>query len=209
MGAGSERERFEIRGLILSAEAAGEAHRRFRALTQERGILLCLRRVRRAAAQECATDLFDTAEMLLQPGGSGTFFIESYRPLCTRREIGSSYEALQYASKFSLFLQHNLREAVEAQAAFVLAQRVFDAFSHAAPETACAVFLKGLLFYARSEGYPVWEDWLKSLPPADQADICALAQNPCRAAQAGAPKWERLLQSLQFWLKHATEIYVD
>ena len=195
--------------LILKTAPAGESFLTLHALSAERGLFLCLKRVSTGKKKPgTQPDLFDTAEIQLQPAKSGnqTLFVQDYRLLCNRGNIGHSYNCLLQAANYATLLIRNATHMPDPEALFELAERTCDAFnSGKAPQI---VFLKGLYLLLQTEGFPLREDWLQGLPAKARKEACALVQNPIEEAPStkSLETCESITEDLSRWLQRETDV---
>lgn len=195
--------------LILKTAPSGESFLTLYALSAERGLFHCLKRVssgkRKPGTQP---DLFDTAEIQLQPAKNGnqTLFVQDYRVVCTRGNIGHSYSCLLQAANYATLLIRNATHMPDPEALFGLAERTCDAFnSGKAPQI---VFLKGLYLLLQTEGFPLREDWLQGLPNKSRIQACDLIQKPITETPSAQSleACEAITQDLSRWLLRKTDV---
>jgi hypothetical protein len=70
------------------------------------------------------------------------------------------------------------------------------------------VHLKSLYLFARDEGYPVKQEWLPSLGPADAATAAAVLNRRVGEQEAALAEVARIRASLEQYLAGNTEIRI-
>lgn len=149
--------------VILRVEPSSESFYKLDLLTKETGYILCLKRISKKSSAQIAPDLFDTADILLDPPRQGgARFIKEYHLLQRRSSIGQSYRTLQCASEFCTLIAKNAQHMAEPTLIYEIAERSLDAFAgKKAPEI---ISLKAHYILLKDEGYPVREFWWPQLP---------------------------------------------
>ena len=196
--------------LILKTTPSGESFLTVHALSANRGLFLCLKRVSSGKSKNNSVkpDLFDTADLQLEPAKSGnsTLFVKDYRLHHSRANIGRSYTSLLHASNCAAILVRNATQLPDPGALFDLAERTCDAFESG--KTPQIVFLKGLYLLLQTEGFPLREDWLQSLPAKARGHACTLIQNPVEEAPSAQclETCESITEDLCRWLQRETDV---
>jgi hypothetical protein len=193
---------------VIEKRPPTDAFQAFGLFSPEHGNLLALQRVpRKPSPTHVAPDLFDAVAVMLESSNQGrTWFVREVRIAKRRSGIGRSYDALRFASALAAVISRNpVHEESRGNVARMLAT-AFDALaSGARPD---AVHLKSLYLFARDEGYPVKQEWLPSLGPADLAVAVAVLNRPLDAQDSGAADVARLRRSLEGYLGESTEIII-
>ncbi len=209
MAAGPQRT-VDTEGLVLRREETGESHTRLVVLSQEHGVLNCLRRrgKGKTAATGASADLFDEAALRLEAPAlhTGTWFVKEYRVLRRHEGIGRNYAALRAACAFADVLARNPPPAEFAMELHRLTSQVLGAFETGVRPD-CAL-LKGLYLLARTEGYAAREHWWETLPAADRATAAEVLNTPLPEQTAPPAAVERLLQTFRKWLREETDFVV-
>jgi hypothetical protein len=194
--------------LLLRKEHSGESFLKLHLLCPENGIQLCLKRVSsKASHQGAQPDLFDTAEVRINPSKQGTAnFVADFRVILRRSRIGQSYERLRYASDFANLLILNGTHMAEIPALYLLAERSLDAFTER--NTPSVVFLKSVYLLLKDEGYPVRESWWPALPPKLRALTRELIQAPPpeHLSPEAREACETSIDQLLAWLRRETDL---
>ena len=217
----------DAEGLVLNRSPAGERHLRLTLLTPALGLITALFRESRPAGGVATKssrvrsgvmeqpDVFDHANVQLEapkPGAahSSAYFVREYKVLRRHAGLGRRYPALEAAAGLSTFVAHNARHFETCAPVYDLCRRAFAALDEgAAPE---AVRLKALFLIARAEGYAALEQWLPSLPTADQALILTVINRPAAEAAAlaveDATRLPRLRRAFERWLAEHTDLEI-
>ncbi len=195
--------------LILKTAPSGESFVSIHALSAERGLFHCLKRIAKSTKKPSPKpDLFDTAELQLEASksGNGTLFVKDYRLHRSRGNIGSSYNSLLNACQYAGMLVRNGTHLPDTGALFTLAVRTCDAFdSGKAPQI---VLLKGLYLLLQTEGFPIREDWLPRLDGISRELARELIQNPISETptKESLEGCEALTEDLYRWLQRETDV---
>jgi hypothetical protein len=135
-----------------------------------------------------------------------TWFVKEVRITTRRSGIGRSYDALRFASALASVVSRNpVHEESRGSVARMLGTALDALASGARPD---AVHLKSLYLFARDEGYPVQQEWLPSLSPADLAVARAVLNRRLDAQDSAAADVARLRSSLEAYLGASTEIII-
>jgi hypothetical protein len=90
---------------------------------------------------------------------------------------------------------------------FALLERALDAWeSGRRPD---CVYFKSLFLLARDEGYPVQQQWWPELDAGDREAAESILRQPVAEQQISETTVARLIQALETYLRHHTEIHVD
>jgi hypothetical protein len=203
-------------GLSLQTEACVLFKRppseKFHLLTvfsAEHGLLSIMQRLaQKAAAPGGVLDLFDDAALTLASSNQGqTWFVQEARVLVRRSAIGRSYDTLRLAAAFTTLVAHNPVAAESRAQVAALLRQALDAFATAArPDI---VHFKSLYCFVRDEGFPVKQQWLPGLSPADRTIAAGLLNQPL-AGQTAAPEHvTRLVRLFEDYLRGHTEILME
>lgn len=193
--------------LILRVTPNGESFLKLDLLSPDSGALLCLKRVSKKAVQQTTPDLFDTAEIQLEPSKpGGARFVREYEVLLRRESIGRSYHSLRHASEYCALLARNAPQMADPEALFELAQRSLDAFaSGKAPEV---VHLKAIYLLLKNEGYPIREAWWPDLSPTTRSTAQKLINSPAPLQSDSQLRetCEPITQQLYRWMEQNTDL---
>jgi hypothetical protein len=194
---------------VLLKRTPSEKFQQLTVFSVEHGALGILQRVAAKATTAAAPlDLFDTAALRLESSNQGqTWFVAEARVLVRRAGIGRSYDTLRFAAAFTSLVARNPGpDEGRAQIAALLT-RALDAFAAAArPDI---VHFKSLYCFARDEGYPVKQQWVPTLAPADRATTVALLNRPLAEQTAAPESVARLQRRLEDYLRGHTDILLD
>ena len=194
---------FSVEGLVVGREEPAEGHRDLSLFSAERGLLRCRRRLS-AGKSSPVPDLFSEIEAVLNPmSGGRLFFLGEWKVTRARPGIGADYRRLEAASALARLVLRNARWLATFDRAILLMGKALDALETEAPPEAAR--LKAFYLLARSEGYPVAEDWRMALPKPDRDAVDGLLRNPigsCEAASADLIRWRR---NLERWIVVSTD----
>jgi len=195
----------EKTGIVLQIEAKGDSFLSLSFLSREAGLeTFLLRRSRRKARP----DLFDTASVRFGARKqTGPTFAEEYRVLCRRSGIGKSFPRVQTASRFANFLRENAQHLADPHSVFPLCNRFFDAVS--AGVDSSAAYLKALYLFASNEGFPLKEDWGRSLPEEAARDLGTILKTPLGRQETAEEQILALSRSLETWLVREAHFVID
>ncbi|MDR3228074.1 MAG: hypothetical protein LBT53_01490 [Puniceicoccales bacterium] len=191
--------------LMLSRETAGEHFARLSLLAAESGVVVCLLRVSgKKPLSGGLPDLFDLAEVRLEPPrGSGLRFAAEYRVVRRRDGLGGGYARLAAACRFALVVARNPVPEESAAGIFALCDKAADAFA-GRPRPDATLF-KSLWRFARGEGFPVLEQWMKSLSIGDQNVALTILREPLDVQETSAAEVARLTRSMEHWLENTCQ----
>ena len=199
----------QTEAFVLLKKPPADRFQQLTVLTAGHGLLLCLRRVAvKSAATSVALDLFDHADLWLESSNQGrTWFVKEVRVLARYDAIGRSYDALRFASAFAAVIARNPVSEDSRERVHALVRQTLAAFASAArPDI---VHLKALYCFARDEGYPVKQEWLRGLADAERAAAAEILNQPLAAQTAAAPVVARLTARLGDYLRGHTEILLE
>jgi len=194
---------------VLLKKPPADRFQQVTVLSASHGQLLCLRRVAvKSASTSVALDLFDEADLWLESSNQGrTWFVREVRVLTRHAAIGRSYDALRFASAFAAVIARNAVSEDSRERVYALVRQTFAAFATAArPDI---VHLKALYCFARDEGYPVKQEWLRGLAEAERTAAAEILNQPLATQTAAAPVVARLAARLGDYLRGHTEILVE
>ncbi|MDF9833438.1 hypothetical protein M2103_001662 [Ereboglobus sp. PH5-5] len=196
--------------VLLRRPSTTDAFQVLSVFSGAQGMLLVLQRVsksKRKGEVAMALDLFNEVSLVLESSNQGqTWFVREARVLRSAEGIGRDYEALQRASAFAwLVAQNTIPEETRARVYALLGQ-AFGAFAESPrPDVA---YVKALYCLARDEGYPVKQEWVRSLAAADRAQVAELLNKPLAEQSANAEAVGRLRERLEAWVRTQTDIIV-
>jgi len=196
------------RVLVLRKELSGESFLKLHLLGPELGLQLCLKRVAQKKLQNTsAPDLFDTAELQINPSKQGTArFLSSYELIERRTEIGQNYRRLKYASDLSNLLIANGGHMADLPALYELTEKSMDAFAQKLEPA--VTFFKTLFLLLKEEGYAVRESWWPQTPARLRGTARQLLNQPCPETISGETRAqsEELIEHLQGWMLRETDL---
>lgn len=173
---------------------------------EENGLKYALaRRPRRPGTGGGLPDLFDSGELVLeQKDAAKPAFLKDFNRQRDHSGIGRSYRALQVAAALARFYERNLLHMEVFPEAWSLLHTALETLStKPSPEV---TLLKTCFLFARSEGYPVTENWLGSKPPRERAALAGILQQPVEAVPADRTEVMRYLDDLGAFFRRATDL---
>ena len=195
--------------IVLLKRPPADSFQAFTVFSPGPGVLFVLQRVpKKKPSTSLALDLFDEVSLQLESSNQGrTWFVREPRLLVRHAAIGHSYDSLRFASALAALIARNpVQEDSRAPVAALL-RTAFAVFETATrPDI---VFFKGLYCFARDEGYPVKQQWITALAPADRDRVAVLLNQPLAAQTAPAEEVARLQRRLEEYLRGHTEILLD
>lgn len=188
--------------------AAADGWAGYQLYAAEQGVLAAMRREGRRASSAGAPDLFDEVEAHLESSNQGrTWFVTESRIRTRAAGIGRSYEALRGASALARVVLRNPVAPDGRAAVYALLAESFAAFSQGLrPDV---VLFKAVFRFARSEGYPVKQEWLAQLPAAESAAAENLLARPVRDAAVEPEQVARWQRRLEEYLRGRAEFDIE
>lgn len=175
-------ETLSVEAIVFACDLSSGGYLRLTLLTRDSGLLRAMRRVS-SKEGSCGNspDLFDVCAVELDRRSGRAWFVREYVPQRRHSGLGSRYEALQTAARWSRLVTANASSMETTDGVYALTVRFLDALDRGAlPE---AALLKTLFLFARDEGLPAREEWFRSLPAA-QAELARnVLETPLDALQ--------------------------
>lgn len=194
-------------GLLLKTEAfilakeGADTQYRFEVFSPDSGKLFCIQRLGKQTRKP-ALDLWDRAEVELSPSKQGSIhFIQDFQIQSRASALATNYQAFTQAAYWANLLRKNLPYTESFKPLFLLTEQALRSWA-AYPELSSHIGLKTLYTYARNEGFPVRDAWLKELPtPIRQEITTVLAQalstsKPYEGAEAALINLQTFIESL-------------
>lgn len=197
-----------VEGTVLLREVTGEHFDRITLLSPGSGLLPFLQRRSRKSIPGGTLDLFDRIVATLEHKEAGS--LRFSREICLlRRRSGLSrhYEGLREACRFARLLLANPVHEDSRQAVDALFDQAIEAWERG--DRADIVGLKALFVFARTEGYPVREDWRRRLGDDDRATTARLLNQPTGSLDVEPRTVDSIRRDLEHYLQHFTEIRID
>ena len=193
---------------MIEKRPPSDAFQTFGLFSAEHGNLVALQRVpRKPSPSRVSPDLFDEVSAMLESSNQGrTWFVKEVRIATRRAGIGSSYDALRFASALVALVGRNPVHEESREGVARMLKTALDAFG--AGVRPDIVHLKSLYVFARDEGYPVKQEWLPSLDAADRGAATDILNRRLSDQDAGATLVERIRRSLEAYLGASTEIVI-
>jgi hypothetical protein len=154
--------------------------------------------MRRPAASlnaEVQPDLFDLCAVELEARQGGAWFLREYELVQRFSGLGTRYEALGAAGSWARLALANASDVESTAGLYGITQKLLGALDRGASPP--ATLLKALFLFARDEGLPANEEWLRELTPVQRetaviiltrplAELDETAASGVRAADAAA-----------------------
>lgn len=195
---------FATEAVLLTRRDSGEKGLLLTFLSPTHGLLQAFKRTS-ARGRQPLPDLFDQVSLTLEKARGGElWFVSEYRVQGRRPKIGADYSSLLYACRYALLLSHHLFEPEEAALWTGQLQQALDAWeSGVRPE---AAYLKALYLFARLQGIPVKEEWLREKNEAQAAQVRAVLRQPLAEQTSPAPAVEEIIADFEHYLHHRHEV---
>jgi recombinational DNA repair protein (RecF pathway) len=199
-----EPEARTLAGLVLAREHSGERFLKITVISPETGAVMCLLRT---AAKSSVPDLFDTAELTLEPArGSGPRFASDYRVLRREGALGADYARLALACRFALIVAKNPASQESYEPLYALSMSAVSAFAtRPRPD---ATLLKALWSLVREGGWPVREHWLAGLPEESRVLCAAILSQPLDAQEAPPEAVAQMIRNLEHWMEYECQFVI-
>lgn len=197
-----------MEGTILLREVTGEHFDHITVLSPGAGLVSFLHRRSRKSGPTGSLDLFDRIAATLERRDSGGLpFSREVRILRRRSGLGEHYEGLREACRFARLLIANPVHDDSREAVGNLLEQALDAWERG--DHAAIVAVKCLYVFARTEGYPVREDWRRRLSPENRSTATHVLNQSPRDVDQEPRKVESIRRDLELYLQHFTEIRID
>jgi len=189
---------------VLNKECFEENYYRLDLFSQELGKISCLQRLRKVTNQ-LSLDFFDKASFNLKPSTrEGLFFVNETHLIYRHQNIGKSYHALYYSSMWAKALAKNLQYLESFSYLYELSGKAFTAWEGGlCPEV---IYFKSLFLMINYEGYPVREDWWKSLAVQKRQIVSRILKNPLKQQVETATQVVEMIELLTQWTEGCTAI---
>lgn len=185
---------------VLDRALGSEGWSRLTVFSAIDGRLECLQRITsKPSAAAPPLDLFDHVRATLETRNQGrTWFVREAMPLRRRTGLGASYAALAHACRFARVLARTPIHDDSRAAVAALLDRALDAWETGTRPD--AVYFKSLFLFARDEGFPVREEWIRHLAAGDRAASETILRQPAAEQTTGEPDVRRLSGALEDYL---------
>lgn len=194
--------------IVLKLTPTGEKFTQARILSPDLGLLSVLKR-NQSKTNKFSIDLFDQGEAHVDQKRGESYnsgFLTDFVLTKKRTGLGKSYPALQAAAWISNLILSNPIHEVNQEDTFSLAQKAFDSLSDGMPPH--SVLLKTLYVYARDEGYPVVEDWVRNLKTEFARKTTHVLNTPLTEISIGKDEQQASFESLALYLEINTHIHL-
>ncbi|MEZ5276296.1 MAG: hypothetical protein R3F07_07950 [Opitutaceae bacterium] len=197
-----------IEGTVLLREITGESFDRITVLSPTDGIVTFLHRRSRKSATNSPLDLFDRISVTVELKDAGTLrFSREVRILQRRPGLGHRYEGLSEACRYARLLTVNPVHEDTRKVVADLLNRALDAWERG--DRADIVAVKCLFLFARTEGYPVREEWHRLLSHSDRSAATRLLNHRTGEVDLDPSRVGSIRRSLEHYLQYHTEIRID
>jgi hypothetical protein len=197
----------QVQGFVLEKSPRGDRFQPLALFSPEQGLLRCYQRISLGNPGP-AIDLFDELSATLTSSNQGqTWFFKELHVDHRHPGIGLRYEALAEASAFATLIVRNPVHEEARSGICRLMQEALGALETGAPPA--IVGLKTLYSFARSEGYPVKEEWLAGLRGSEREHAVALIHTPIASIrEEHSDHAARILAKFRRYLKESTELTI-
>ena len=197
----------QVQGFVLEKPPRGDRFQPLTLFSATEGLLRCYLRVSTRNPGP-AIDLFDELSATLTSSNQGqTWFFKELHVERRHSGIGLRFEALAEASALAGIILRNPVHEESREGICKLLNEAFPALASGAQPT--VVGLKALYSFARSEGYPVKEEWLAGLRGSERDHALALIHTPLAAIDAQhIDHAARMLARLRRYLRESTELTI-
>ena len=197
---------FDTEGIVLKKLPYNETHLTIHVFSPDRGKIYCLYRISKKSTS-IQPDIFDHATLYLNIASkSNHLYIKEYHPIHRLRDIAKNINAFTYASQWLNILSDNLKYIDSFEKIYPLTLKALKSWE--SNELSDVIYLKCLYKLASSEGYPVIQHWLKSLPDSLRNIAELTIRNPLNSQSPKNDSILKLINSIQDWLIHHTPIYL-
>jgi hypothetical protein len=197
----------QVQGFVLEKSPRGDRFQPLALFSPEQGLLRCYQRISLRNPGP-AIDFFDELSATLTSSNQGhTWFFKELHVDHRHPGIGLRYEALAEASAFAALIVRNPVHEEGRAGICRLMQEALGALETGAPPA--IVGLKAFYSFARSEGYPVKEEWLAGLRGSEREHAAALIHTPIAAiGEEHSDHAARILTKFRRYLKESTELTI-
>jgi hypothetical protein len=195
-------------GCLLRKELTGENHNLLVFFLKDNGLQMVLsRRPYKTSTLLNDPDLFESGELNIEKKGDNKpAFLKEFVPNSRYQGIARKYKALQAASRLTRFYEKNLIHMEFFDAAWELLHTALDSFS--SKEQSDTILLKSLYVFARSEGYPVKENWLEKLSLQNKCEISSIIHSPVDSIDIDPDKITAWIRNLEIFFQQHTDLLV-
>lgn len=196
----------QTHGTVIARTQRGESSLRLHFLSPVHGRMLLIKRVSQKRLTS-APDLFEQAEIVAEAADvPQTYFLREYHLNVRHEAIAKRYTHFECACRFANILDKNLQHAEHFQDLHRLLLDALQAWE--SQPHPYATLLKALYRLAREEGYPAKEHWFSQLPKQQKDSVAKVLNTPLGALEGEDKNLDRIIQTLQHWLEHHTDILV-
>lgn len=187
--------------IIIGIEHHSERFDKVHVFEEEEGYLCLLKRKSTKKMARNNLDLFETVELSFQRKTSNDIgFIKESTQIKSHTNIGKSYDAFDYASKFCRAIHLNAKHMANPPGVYELIELSLDAWNHKPnPEI---TYFKAIYRLASEDGFPVKEDWLQRLKKADFIFAKSVLFQPVDSQKTPKKQLIPLADDLIHWLTH-------
>lgn len=192
-------DRYEtIRATVLHRELTGENHYRIHTFDSVKGGCRLLFRHSKNKGNTPPPDLFDSGEFEIEAARGDSWFVKEFRLESSRMAIPRNYSVFKYACQFVEIFRRNTEHIHDALGPAEVLEKTLNAFENGIrPDV---TLFKSLYLLARSEGFPVKEQFIADLPSSGRALAVELLNLPLDEQTAPPAKVEPLIHRMRIWL---------
>ena len=194
-------------GCLLRKADSGENHVLLIFFLRQNGLQMVLaRKPTKSGIATNLPDLFESGELTLEKKGDKPAFLKEFSPGTHYKGIARDYSALKTASRLARFYELNLLHLEHFEAAWDLLHTALQSLSE--KRQSATVLLKALYVFARSEGYPVKEQWLEKLPREERILVEGLIRQPVDSQHMDTSITTEWIRRLEIFLLQETDLRI-
>ena len=198
-------EQLTVEGIVLRRRPVGEKFLHLDLLTASHGLMGLRKPISASGKSGANPDWLDLLQCTVQRNGPGSIWYgKEWLILHRHTALAQSSEAMQCAATFSRFLLVNLPHFPTDPEPHQLLRDTLQAWEERPHPT--VALLKAYYRFARTEGFPVREHWLISLPPESARAAEVLLRTPLDQLPQHNPAVTPILHSLQQWMQSEAEL---
>lgn len=195
-------------GCLLRKTPSGEHYTLLVFFLREAGLQMTLCRMRsKASATVNEPDLFESGEVDIEKkGDSKPGFLKEFIPHNRYPGIARRYTVLEDACRLARYYEKNLVHMEFYDSAWELLHTALQSFSE--KQQSRVILLKSLFVFAKLEGYPVRDSWLRQLSMHSRNEVTALMQAPVDTIDVENSQVGAWIKSLEEFFTQHTDILV-
>ncbi len=200
-------EQKNISAIVLDKEKRGETSVLLTAFSSEEGLVVMFKKMS-SKKTSLVPDLFDeiSCQVQLPEANASINFLQQFDILEHRESIGISYEKLCCACELTSIVKLNGAHIYEKQSLFSLLSKALESIEKST--SLAEIKIKFLYLLVKEQGYPIKEDFFKSLPEEDKNKFASILKTPISSESTSDNNAEKLYNALKYWVQTQTDIIV-